>query len=114
MENNKIISQNIKSLRISHGYTQAYVAEYLNISAAAVNQYENDARTVPVWAVEKLALLYNLDEYDLYEENPEKKSLITSFAFRAGELSSADMQNVSRFRKIVLNYINMSAALKNG
>lgn len=114
MENNTIISKNIRDLRSKFGYTQAFIAEYLNITPAAVNQYENDARTIPESVIEKLALLFNVNEYDLYEENPEKQVVLTSFAFRADELSASDMQQISKFKKIISNYINMSEALANG
>jgi Helix-turn-helix. len=114
MDTNSIISKNIKEMRVKFGYTQAFIAEYLNLTPAAVNQYENDARTIPTSVIEKLAMLYNVEEYDLYEENPEKRQLISSFAFRAGELSAQDMQSVSKFKKIILNYLNMSSALTNG
>jgi len=114
MDNNSIISKNIKDLRVKFGYTQAFIAEYLNLTAAAVNQYENDARTIPTSVIEKLAILFDVDEYDLYEENPEKRQLISSFAFRAGELSAQDMQSVSKFKKVILNYLNMSSAQANG
>jgi transcriptional regulator with XRE-family HTH domain len=114
MDTNSIISKNIKDLRVKFGYTQAFIAEYLNLTAAAVNQYENDARTIPTAVLEKLAILFNVEEYDLYEENPEKRQLISSFAFRAGELSAKDMQSVSKFKKVILNYLNMSSALTNG
>lgn len=114
MENNIFISKNIRELRSKFGYTQAFIAEYLNITPAAVNQYENDARTIPESVIEKLALLFNIDEYDLYEENPEKQVVLTSFAFRADELSASDMQQISKFKKIISNYINMSEALANG
>jgi Helix-turn-helix. len=114
MDTNSIISKNIKEMRVKFGYTQAFIAEYLNLTPAAVNQYENDARTIPTSVIEKLAMLYNVEEYDLYEENPEKRQLISSFAFRAGELSAQDMQSVSKFKKIILNYLNMSSALANG
>jgi transcriptional regulator with XRE-family HTH domain len=113
METNSIVSKNTKNLRNKFGYTQAFIADYLNISAAAVNQYENDARSVPTSVIEKLALLYNVEEYDFYEENAEKQSLITAFAFRAGELSATDMQTIVKFKKIVTHYINMSIALEN-
>ena len=113
METNTVISKNIKDLRDKFGYTQQFIADFLNITPAAVSQYENDARTIPLSVVEKLALLYNVDEYDLYEENPEKQNILTSFAFRANELSSVDMQNVTKFKKIVNNYINMSIAFAN-
>ncbi|HBE42281.1 MAG TPA: XRE family transcriptional regulator [Bacteroidales bacterium] len=113
MDNNCIISKNIKDLRVKYGYTQVFIAEYLNLTAAAVNQYENDARTIPTSVIEKLAILFDVEEYDLYEENPEKRQLISSFAFRAGELSAQDMQSVSKFKKVILNYLNMSSARAN-
>ena len=113
METNIIISKNIRQLRDKFGYTQQFIADYLNISHAAVSQYENDARTIPTSVIEKLALLYNIEEFDLYEENPEKQSLITSFAFRSDNLSVTDMQSISAFRKIIYNYINMTTALAN-
>ena len=113
MENNNIISNNLKNLRVKFGYTQAFIAEYLNITSAAVNQYENDARTIPTAVIGKLALLYNIEEYDLYEENTEKQSLNIAFAFRANELLPTDMRTISKFKKIIGNYINMSIALEN-
>jgi len=114
MDANSIISKNIRDLRVKFSYTQAFLAEYLNLTAAAVNQYENDARTIPTSVIEKLAILFDVEEYDLYEENPEKRQLTSSFAFRAGELSAMDLQSVSKFKKIILNYLNMSAARENG
>jgi transcriptional regulator with XRE-family HTH domain len=114
MEVKSIISKNIKELRVKSGYTQAFIADYLNLTAAAVNQYENDARTIPTSVIGKLAILFDVEEYDLYEENPEKRQLISSFAFRAGDISATDMQSVSKFKKVILNYINMSSALANG
>ena len=114
METSNIISKNIRELRNKFGYTQAFIAEYLNITPSAVNQYENDARTIPESVVEKLAILFNVDEYELYEENPEKQLVNSSFAFRADELTAADMQQISKFKKIITNYLNMSTALING
>ncbi len=114
MDNKTFISKNIRELRNKFGYTQAFIAEYLNITPAAVNQYENDARTIPVTVIEKLAILYNVDEYDLYEENPEKQIVLSAFAFRADELNAIDLQQICKFKKIISNYINMSEALING
>ncbi len=113
MDNNALISRNLKNLREKFAFTQSFVADYLGISSAAVNQYENDARTIPEHVVEKLALLYNVEEFDLYEDDPEKQNLLTSFAFRADEITAEDMGTISQFKKIITNYINMSAALAN-
>lgn len=114
METTNQLSRNIKNLREKFAYTQAFVAEYLAITPAAVNQYENDARAIPEYVVEKLALLYNVEEFDLYEEDPSKQRLLTSFAFRADEITAEDMNTISRFKKIITNYVNMSSALANG
>jgi transcriptional regulator with XRE-family HTH domain len=108
-----MLSENIKKLREKFSYSQAFVAEYLELTPAAVNQYENDARAIPEKVVSKLALLYNVEEYDLYEEHPENKELLTSFAFRAEDLSAEDMRAISKFKTIVSNYIDMSTALKD-
>ncbi|TKG88378.1 XRE family transcriptional regulator [Puteibacter caeruleilacunae] len=113
MEKNQLLSKNIKKLREKFEFTQAFVADYLGITAAAVNQYENDARTIPENVVEKLALLYNVEEFDLYEDNPEKREILTAFAFRADEITAEDMTTISQFKKIITNYINMSSALEN-
>ncbi|MBE9467737.1 MAG: helix-turn-helix transcriptional regulator [Bacteroidetes bacterium] len=114
METNQLLSRNLKKLREKFTYTQAFVADYLGITAPAVNQYENDARSIPENVIEKLALLYNVEEFDLYEDDPEKQNLLTSFAFRADEIIAEDMVTISRFKKIITNYINMSSALING
>jgi len=113
MDNNSIVTKNLRSLRDKFGYTQTFIAEYLNITPAAVNQYEKDARTILISAIEKLALLYNVKEHELYEKNPEKQSVITAFAFRVSEITPLDMQNISKFKKIIYNYINMSNAIEN-
>jgi transcriptional regulator with XRE-family HTH domain len=63
MGTNEILSGNIKKLREKFAYPQGFVADYLGFTAAAVNQYENDARSIPEKIVEKLSLLYNVEEF---------------------------------------------------
>ena len=58
-----MLSKNIRNLRESLGFTQAQVASYLGVSTAAVNQYENDARTIPTEVVSKIALLFSVRCY---------------------------------------------------
>lgn len=108
-----MLSENLKKMREKFAYTQAFIAEHLGLTAAAVNQYENEARTIPETIVGKLATLYNVDEYDLYEEHQEKKEILASFAFRANEMTPSDQQTISKFKNIVSNYINMSTALED-
>ncbi len=108
-----MITENIRALRKKIGYTQEQIAEYLGISTAAVTQYETGVRVVPAPAVSKLALLYNVDEYELYQENPQQQQLLSAFAFRADELQPQDLKSVSEFKKIVLNYVHLSNELNN-
>ncbi|MCE5224745.1 MAG: helix-turn-helix domain-containing protein [Porphyromonadaceae bacterium] len=108
-----MIAKNIRMLRDKYNFTQVQIASYLNITSSAVNQYESGARPVPADVVSKLAVLFNVDEYDLYEEDPQQQNLMTAFAFRADELTDEDIKSVSAFRKIVTNYFHLSNALSN-
>lgn len=108
-----MISENIRSLRLKLGYTQGQVAEYLGVSAAAVTQYETGTRVVPIATVSKLALLFNLEEYELYQEEPQQQQLLSAFAFRADELQPEDLKSIADFKKIVLNYFHLSNQLLN-
>ncbi|WP_321425981.1 helix-turn-helix transcriptional regulator [uncultured Bacteroides sp.] len=108
-----MIAENIRLLREKFGYTQTQVASYLNITSSAVNQYESKARSIPADVVSKLAILFNVEEYDLYEENPQQQSLISAFAFRADELKEEDLKSIAAFRKIITNHFHLSNALEN-
>ena len=108
-----MLSKNIRTLRKKFGYTQAQIANYLEITASAVNQYENDARPIPTDVVSKLSLLFSVEEYDLYQENPQQQQILSAFAFRANEFVEADFKSISEFKKIVLNYFHLSEALSN-
>jgi transcriptional regulator with XRE-family HTH domain len=108
-----MLSENIRELRKKLGYTQEQVAGYLGISTAAVTQYETGARAVPSTTITKLALLFNVDEYELYQEEPQQQILLSAFAFRADELKSQDLKSISEFKKVVLNYFHLSKALIN-
>lgn len=108
-----MLAENIRSLRLKLGYTQEQVAEYLGVSTAAVTQYETKARAIPATTVSKLAILFNVEEFELYQDEPKQQSLLAAFAFRATELGPKDLKSISEFKKIVLNYFHLSSELKN-
>lgn len=110
---NVMIPENIRSLRKKLGYTQEQIAEYLDISTAAVTQYETGTRVVPAATVSKLALLFNVEEFELYQDEPQQQQLLSAFAFRADELQPQDLKSISEFKKIVLNYFHLSNELVN-
>ena len=52
--------ENIRSLRIDHGYTQKQIGEYLGISQNTYSQYEIGVLKYPVDVLIKLADLYQV------------------------------------------------------
>jgi transcriptional regulator with XRE-family HTH domain len=108
-----MLPENIRVFRKKLGYTQEQIAEYLGISTAAVTQYETGARVVPTTTVSKLALLFNVEEYQLYIEDPQQLQILSAFAFRADELQSKDLKSISEFKKVVINYFHLSKELRN-
>ena len=49
----------LKELRLENGYTQTYVAEYLNVKQNTYSQYEMSVREIPIEGLIKLAKLYD-------------------------------------------------------
>lgn len=107
------IGKNIKLLRKKQGLTQEMLAEYLEINREEVNYYENGKRDIPSKLVTKIAELFAIDEYDLFEENEALIQTNVAFAFRAENIKSEDLKAIASFKKIAMNYLKMYKALKN-
>lgn len=59
MDNSKICPA-ILELRLQHGYTQKYVAEYIGVSLSQYRRYEKvNSKCMRMDKVEKLAMLYH-------------------------------------------------------
>ena len=65
--------ENIRSLRIDHGYTQKQIGEYLGISQNTYSQYEIGVLKYPVDVLIKLADLYQVSLDYLVGRTNEKK-----------------------------------------
>lgn len=113
MDQNKIIGNNIKQLREKLELSQAAFAGYLGISREEVSYYENGHRPMPSALIAKAAELFCVDEYDLFEQNPEFQTMNIALAFRADQILPEDLPNIAAFQKIVRNYINMKQKLAN-
>lgn len=107
------LSQNILNFRKQLGYTQEVISKYLGISQPAYNKYETGETNIPTEAIEKLATLFQVDEYDLMEENPEILQTSLACAYRADNLNATDLAHIASFQKIVKNYIMMCHELEN-
>ncbi|MCT3702482.1 helix-turn-helix transcriptional regulator [Elizabethkingia anophelis] len=108
-----IVGKNIKALRTKLRYTQQNIADYLNISRGELNYYENGKRPIPSSVVTKLAQLYSVDEYDLYNDDDTALKTNLAFAFRASEISAEDLNSIASFKKIATNYFKMQNHLAN-
>jgi transcriptional regulator with XRE-family HTH domain len=113
MNQNLIIGENIKNFREKLGLTQEVLAGYLGINREEVSYYENGKRPVPTDIISKVAKLFGLDEYDLFETDSEAREAKVALAFRAESLLPEDLVHIADFRKIVLNYLNMKKALSH-
>ena len=107
MNQDIIIGKNIRLLRDKMNLSQANFASYLGVTREEVSYYENGRRTMPSKLISKAAELFCVDEYDLFEQDPEKQAINIALAFRADNISGADLPLIANFQKIVRNYINM-------
>lgn len=53
-----MIDLKLRELRIENGYTQSYVARYLNVQQNTYSQYETQTREIPLELLIKLSKLY--------------------------------------------------------
>lgn len=113
METNIIVGRNIKAIREKMGYTQGVFADYLGITREEVSYYENGNRTVPSKIITKIAELFAIDEYDLFEEDNVVAKINLALAFRADNLIGEDLKTIANFKNIAMNYLKMSKVLRN-
>lgn len=113
METNKIIGENIKKCRDKLGYSQEEIASYLDIDRTLISRYENGTREIGLLHLNKLADLYCLDVEDFVDDKLMEKAEKIAFAFRKEELDKIDIESISKFQKVVKNYISMIEILEN-
>lgn len=82
----KMLADNLKYLRLKHGFSQDYIAKILNKkSFTTVQKWESGVSDPPLWAIGKLSELYgesmdNLWNADLEQRDLNKKLGIKSYA----------------------------------
>ena len=104
---NITLAKNIKAFRTKIGLNQDELGAYLGISREEVNYYENAKRNIPQNLLPKLADLFGVDEYDLYEEDDAISNANIAFAFRAKNIHPEDLNTIAAFKKIALNYLKI-------
>lgn len=121
---NKLIGDKLLELRTAHNYTQAYIADNINVKQPTYQLYESGKRKPGLIAAYKLAHFYGLtlDELmqlcvplddEIFYDSPE----ITSRTLEEAEyLSFADSESYSNLRKdqidILYHYEKLNDAHK--
>jgi transcriptional regulator with XRE-family HTH domain len=113
MNQNQVIGANIKHFRTRLEIKQEDIAKVLGIPREEISYYENGKRNIPTSIISRIADIFGVDEYDIYEIDLENQSANIAFAFRADNLESEDLKEIANFRKIVRNYLNMKKVFEN-
>lgn len=111
MNDNIIVGHNLKSLREANNLTQNQVATYLGINRSAYANYEAGEREAPIEILEKACNLMGCEMELLFDDDERAVKNMLVCAFRADNLSVSDMEEVSAFKEIVLNYMKMERLL---
>jgi len=106
MEDHSVLGRNVKSFRERMALKQEDLANYLGIKRETISYYEN-GRNIPLDKLEKLADLFGVDLYDLFENDNNMSEVSVALAFRADELSPKDFDAIADFRRIIKNYMKL-------
>ena len=104
----ELVGRNIRSFRKSLGLTQENVADYLGLSPAMINYYENGKREIDIIKLMKLSDLFIVELSDLLDDNPGVININQAVAFKRDKLKEKDLKAIARFRKIIKNYNMLS------
>jgi transcriptional regulator with XRE-family HTH domain len=105
----KIVGKNLQVLRQKQGFAHDQIAEYLEITPKELRDFDNGSTPIPTSLMSLLANLYGVDKYDFYEETLDIESIIPDFNFRVDSVAVSDLKQIASFKKIIRNYLNMSA-----
>lgn len=75
---NQILGDNIRTNRVSKGWTQVYLADRLEITAPFIAQIESGKRGVSLELVEKIADVFEIPVSSLFIENCDYNNISTT------------------------------------
>lgn len=104
-------SENLKKWREANCLTQKQVADFLKINRSTYSNYEAGIREMPIELEENVANLLGCSISSLHEEDSKVSERMLATAFRIDELNEKDLEQISRFKSIVKNYIKMNSIL---
>ena len=109
---NIMIGRNLKILREANGFTQQQMASFLGVNRSTYANYEVSARETPLDILEKAADILGADLSVFFEEDENAVRSMLVCAFRADNLSVADMKEVAAFKNLVKSYLKINYLLE--
>ena len=109
----KTVSNNLRLLRETSGYTQKQIAEYLGVNRSAYANYESGDRTAPLSVLESVAKLFGIDLAMLFADDESSVQSLLLCAFRADGLCVEDMKQVAEFKDVAMAYLKMIKLLED-
>lgn len=109
MEN--VIGRNLERLRKANHFTQSQVSDYLRVRRSAYANYEAGLREPPLDVLERLAALYGCELSIIFESDIDIIDNMLVTAFRIGNLTPSDLEEVGAFKRVVANYLKMERLL---
>lgn len=98
------ISNQIKKLRRQRGWTQAQLADKLNVSTQTVSNWETGLKSPRMGAIEKMATLFNVNESQIISAYPTASTVKTAdladddviFTYEGKKIPPEDLEYMKR------------------
>lgn len=90
-----MFEKNLKNIRIKSGYSQKYVADYLNISPQSVSKWENGDALPSILFLPKLAECFGCDISDF---------------FAVADVSNYDLEMIDNYLDLIITFNNDSVS----
>lgn len=107
---NKMIGENIRTLRDNAGFTQSNLAQFMKVDQSLISKVEKGERGLSTEMLEKLAALFGVTVEQI-ENQPVTTSKL-SFAFRGSEFTIEEMEAIATINRIALNSEFLDVMLK--
>ena len=104
---NPTLAKNLKNLRDKTGYTQDFVAKYLEVTRELISFYETGSRSVSASHLEKLSDLYHVEPQKMKREILDTETITIACAFRADGFEEEDLYALAWFQGVVKNYLRI-------
>jgi transcriptional regulator with XRE-family HTH domain len=106
-QNSAIIGENAKRARESIGFSQASVADFLNVDQSLISKFEKGNRVMQSDKLERLANLfgYNVADFECEDGVPVQQ---LNAAYRSSGITASDMEVIHDIRRIAINLFFMA------